>query len=132
MMYSRILLDHFEKPRNAGELVCPDAFVEVSNPVCGDLLRLTVTTEGNKIHDAKFLCRGCTTAIACGSLLTEQLRGRAVSALKQLTAESLSSALGGVPETAYHGVQLAEDAVKALAAALEKSDSPPRFQRKSQ
>jgi len=131
-MYSRLLLDHFEYPRNAGELTLADAVVEVTNPVCGDLLKLSATMKAGKIHEAKFLCRGCTTAIACGSLLTEQLRGKELSELKGLTAEYLSAALGAVPEASYHAAQLAEDAVRALTAVLEKRESPPRFPSKSQ
>jgi nitrogen fixation NifU-like protein len=132
MMYSQILLDHFEYPRNAGELTRADAVVEVTNPVCGDLLKLAVTMKAKKIHEAKFLCRGCTTAIACGSLLTEQLRGREISALKELTAQRLSTELGGIPEASYHAAQLAEEAVTALAVVLEKLDSSPPSPSKSQ
>ncbi len=124
MMYSRTILDHFQNPRDAGELAGADAVVELTNPVCGDVLKLAVTVREERIHEAKFLCRGCATAIACGSFLTEQLRGREVTALKELSAERLASALGGVPEASYHAAQLAEEAVKALAAALLKRSSP--------
>ncbi len=117
-MFSETLLDHFQNPRNAGELPDADVVVEVSNPVCGDVLKLAVAIENRKICDVRFLCRGCTTAIACGSLLTEYLQAREVTALGAIRAEVLALALGGLPEATYHAAQLAEDAAKALMAAL--------------
>lgn len=120
-MFSETLLDHFQNPRNAGELVGADAVVEVSNPVCGDVLRLAVALEDKKISAVRFLCRGCTTAIACGSILTVRLQGREVAAIADLTAESLANDLGGLPEASYHGAQLAEDGWKALLTAIERA-----------
>src|SRR5258705_381267 len=76
LMFSDAVLDHFKNPRNAGELPGATSKVEVSNPVCGDVLQLAVHIENERVADARFLCRGCTTSIACASLLTEQLRGR--------------------------------------------------------
>lgn len=122
-MFSQTLLDHFQNPRNAGKLPQADAMVEVSNPVCGDVLQLAVAMEGKKIGEVRFLCRGCTTAIACGSLLTELVRGRDIAALKEITAEKLAQALGGLPEASYHAAQLTEDGLKALLAAIRKLDS---------
>ena len=115
-MFTDAVLDHFRNPRNAGELPSADAMVEVTNPVCGDVLRLSVCLQDGRgrIAEARFLCRGCTTAIACASLLTEQLRGRALSECGLLTAESLSEALGGLPAATFHGAQLASDALRAL------------------
>src|SRR2546429_227255 len=71
-MFSEAVLDHFRNPRNAGELPGATATVEVSNPVCGDALKLFVQIVDGKIREARFLCRGCTTSIACASLLTEE------------------------------------------------------------
>jgi nitrogen fixation protein NifU and related proteins len=119
-MFSQTLLDHFENPRNAGELPEADVVVEVSNPVCGDVLRLAVAIEGKKITRVRFLCRGCTTAIACGSLLTERLQGTEAVALAEIKAENLAKSLGGLPEASYHGAQLAEDAVLALSMAIKR------------
>ena len=125
-MFSQTLLDHFQNPRNAGEFPQADAMVEVSNPVCGDVLQLAVMMEGKKIGAIRFLCRGCTTAIACGSLLTEQVQGRDIAALKEITAEKLAQALGGLPEASYHAAQLAEDGLKALLSAVRKAGSVRR------
>ena len=113
-MFSEAVLEHFRNPRNAGELPSATATVEVSNPVCGDILKLFVRIVEGHIAEARFLCRGCTTSIACASLLTEELRNRAPAETRSITAESLSRALGGLPAATFHGAQLAADAVKAL------------------
>jgi len=113
-MFSQGVLDHFQNPRNAGQLPSADASVEVTNPVCGDILQLAVRVEAGRIAEAKFLCRGCTTAIACASLLTEQLQGKTAAECGSITAESLSMALGGLPPATLHGAQLANDALRAL------------------
>jgi nitrogen fixation protein NifU and related proteins len=114
LVFSEAVLDHFRNPRNAGELPGATATVEVTNPVCGDILKLFARFESGCFLEARFLCRGCTTAIACASLLTERLRGRTLAEAQFITAESLSSALGGLPPATFHGAQLAADAVVAL------------------
>jgi nitrogen fixation NifU-like protein len=113
-MFSEAVLDHFRNPRNAGELSGATATVEVSNPVCGDILKLSARVVDGSIAEARFLCRGCTTAIACASLLTEELRGRTPTKAREITAESLSHSLGGLPPATFHGAQLAADAANAL------------------
>jgi nitrogen fixation protein NifU and related proteins len=113
-MFSEAVLDHFRNPRNAGELSGATATVEVSNPVCGDILKLAVRILDGRITEARFLCRGCTTSIACASLLTEELHGRTPAEVRDITAESLSQSLGGLPPATFHGAQLAADAVLAL------------------
>ena len=113
-MFSDAVLDHFQNPRNAGDLAGADAKIEVSNPVCGDVLQLAVRMGGERIAEARFLCRGCTTSIACASLLTEELRGRTLAEARTLTAESLSQALGGLPEATFHGAELAADAIATM------------------
>ena len=122
-MFSEAVLDHFRNPRNAGELPDATATVEVSNPVCGDILKLAARVARGRIEEIRFLCRGCTTSIACASLLTEQLRDRALPEARDMTAESLSDALGGLPPATFHGAQLAADALSAL---LQKVAAAPR------
>jgi nitrogen fixation protein NifU and related proteins len=114
LVFSEAVLDHFRNPRNAGELPDATATIEVTNPVCGDIVKLSARFESGRIAEARFLCRGCTTAIACASLLTEQLRGRSLAEARAITADSLSSSLGGLPPATFHGAQLAADAVAAL------------------
>lgn len=113
-MFSEAVLDHFRNPRNAGELPGASATIEVTNPVCGDILKLSARFESGRIGEVRFLCRGCTTAIACASLLTEELRGRTLEEARRITAESVSLSLGGLPPATFHGAQLAADAASAL------------------
>ena len=113
-MFSEAVLDHFRNPRNAGELPGADATVEVSNPVCGDVLKLSARVQQGRVIEVRFLCRGCTTAIACASLLTEQLRDRSAAELASITPESIATALGGLPAATFHGAQLAAEAAGAL------------------
>ncbi|HKW62975.1 MAG TPA: iron-sulfur cluster assembly scaffold protein [Candidatus Acidoferrum sp.] len=113
-MFSKAVLDHFRNPRNAGELSSATAVVEVTNPVCGDILKLFARLESGRIAEARFLCRGCTTAIACASLLTERLSNITPAEASTITADSLSASLGGLPQATFHGAQLAADAVTSL------------------
>ena len=117
-MFSETVLEHFQRPRNAGELAGATATVEVSNPVCGDVLRLAVLVEGGVVREAMFLCRGCTAAIASASLLTEKMKGRRVSELKEMHAAEIAAELGGLPPASFHAAQLAEDGVKAISQRL--------------
>jgi nitrogen fixation NifU-like protein len=113
-MFSEAVLDHFRNPRNAGELPGATATVEVSNPVCGDILKLAARVVGGRIEEIRFLCRGCTTSIACASILTEKLRDQTLPRARNMSADSLSEALGGLPPATFHGAQLAADALAAL------------------
>ena len=113
-MFSEAVLDHFRNPRNAGELPDASVTVEVSNPVCGDILKLSARIVDGRVAEARFLCRGCTTSIASASVLTETLRDRSLVEAHAITAESLSSVLGGLPPATFHGAQLAADAVRTL------------------
>jgi len=117
-MFSQKLLDHFQHPRNVGELPGATVKVETSNPVCGDILQLSAIVDQGKIGDVRFLCRGCTASIACASLLTESIQGRELNTLTELSPESLASALGGLPTASFHAAQLAHDALKALLRAV--------------
>lgn len=112
--YGPAVLDHYQNPRNVGDLPDATARVEVSNPVCGDVLKLAVRIEDGRIAAARFRTQGCPTAIACSSLLTELLIGKTPGEIAAITAVQISSALGGLPPATNHGSQLAEDAVDAL------------------
>jgi len=114
-MFTEAVLDHFRNPRNAGELAGADATVEVSNPVCGDVLQLAARLKDGRIAEVRFLCRGCTTAIACGSLLTEKLINQKVGEAGDLSPAAIAEALGGLPAATFHGAQLAAAAAHALA-----------------
>ena len=117
-VYSELVLDHFRNPRNAGRLANASAQVQATNPVCGDILELAVRVEGGTIVEARFLCRGCTSSIACASLLTERLTASTVAAARAITAETISEALGGLPPATFHGAQLAADALNLVLSKL--------------
>ncbi len=122
-MFSDSVLDHFQSPRNVGKLDNATASVEVSNPVCGDVLHLAARVENALIAEVRFLCQGCTTAIACASLLTVELTHKNLSEARFITADYLSRKLGELPATTQHAAQLAADASTALLAKLS-SKSP--------
>ena len=113
-MFSETVLEHFRNPRNSGELADATATVEISNPVCGDILKLSARVQGAGIAEARFLCRGCTTSIACASLLTVLLTGCSLHDAVSITAEAIASQLGGLPPATFHGAQLASEALDAL------------------
>ena len=118
-MYSEAVLDHFQNPRNAGTLEDVTAIVAVENPVCGDILELSVRMEQGRIAEARFRTRGCVTAMACSSLLTELLRGKTPTEARGITPEQMSETLGGLPPATFHAAQLARDAIQALEAKLQ-------------
>ncbi len=117
-MYSATVLDHFKNPRNAGELTGATATVDVNNPVCGDILRLSVRVEGGRITDARFKTQGCVTAVACSSLLTELIQGKSLEDARRINPAQISDALGGLPPATSHGAQLACDALQAALRSL--------------
>ena len=113
-MYSARLLDHFEHPRNAGEVSSPDAAAQVENPACGDILKLTLRVVDGRIAEIRFRAKGCVPSMACGSAITELLQGRAVEEACQLRREEIVKAVGGLPEASTHASHLAMDTLKAL------------------
>ena len=113
-MYSPQLLDHFEHPRNAGDLANPDVAVQLENPACGDVLKLTLKWENGRVGEIGFRAKGCVPAIACGSALTELVRNKTVREAKGIRREDLVAAVGGLPEASSHACQLALDALAAL------------------
>jgi nitrogen fixation NifU-like protein len=110
-MYSAQLLDHFQNPRNAGEIADADVTTEVENPACGDVLRLTMKASGGRITQAQFKVKGCVAAIACGSALTELIVGKRLNEAQNLRREDVSAVLGGLPQASTHAAQLAIDAL---------------------
>ena len=113
-MYSERLLDHFQNPRNVGELPPPAWKVEVSNPACGDILRLAVEVSGNRVTEARYKVRGCTASIAAGSALTEMLIGKTRTEVGALSAAAIEQAVGGLAAESKHAAVLCLDGVKRL------------------
>ncbi|MEY2411947.1 MAG: nitrogen fixation protein NifU [Acidobacteriaceae bacterium] len=117
-MYSAKLLDHFENPRNAGEIATPNASAQLENPACGDILKLTLRLDCDRISEAKFLAKGCVAAIACGSAITELLLGKTPSEAGDVTREEIVAAVGGLPATSTHASHLALDTLRAALAKI--------------
>jgi nitrogen fixation NifU-like protein len=111
MAYSEKLLDYFQNPRCVGEIPDADAVAQVSNPVCGDVMKLWVKVEGGRIQDAKFKAQGCSAAIATSSYATELLIGMSVADARRVTKEQIADALGGLPSSKIHCSVLAADAI---------------------
>ena len=108
-MYSLQLLDHFQNPRNAGEISDADGRAEIENPACGDVLRITVKCSEGRIAQIRFKAKGCVATIACGSALTELATGRKVEEVSKLQRENINAAVGGLPQASSHAAQLALD-----------------------
>lgn len=117
-MYPDKLLEHFRNPRNVGDLEQPTVTVEVMNPVCGDVLRLSVGVRAGRLEQVAYKVRGCTAAIAAGSALTEMLAHQSTAILGRFKTEDLDNLLGGVPAASRHVLTLCKDAVRELHAAL--------------
>jgi len=114
MGYSEKLLDYFQNPRCVGEIADADAVAEVSNPVCGDVMKLWVKVDDGRIQDAKFKAQGCSAAIATSSYATEMLVGMNVADARLITRDQIADALGGLPASKIHCSVLASDAIKEV------------------
>lgn len=108
-MYSAQVLDHFQNPRNSGDLPDADVTVSVENPVCGDVIRLSLRVSDGRIAECRFKVRGCATAIACGSLLTELIKGKSLEDARKVDRQQIVDALGGLSNETSHGSHLAID-----------------------
>lgn len=113
-MYSPELLDHFQNPRNPGEIAAPDASAQLENPACGDVLKLTLRLDGDRIADIRFMAKGCVPAMACGSAITEFVKGMTVAEARLVSHEDVVQRLVCLPESSGHAAHLAIDTLKAL------------------
>ena len=113
-MYPARLLDHFQNPRNVGELPPPAVMVEVSNPACGDIMRLSARFDNGTAVEVRYKVRGCTASIAAGSALTEWITGKTRAEVAAFQAGIVDEAVGGLPAESKHAAALCVDAVKAL------------------
>jgi len=113
-VYSARLLDHFRQPRNVGQLDPPAVTVDVTNPACGDMLRLSARFEEGRVAEVRYQTRGCTASIAAGSALTEWMAGKSREELKVLTPRMIEDLVGGLEPASKHAAVLCVDAVKRL------------------
>jgi nitrogen fixation protein NifU and related proteins len=114
MPYSEKVLDHFEHPRNVGDLPAADAEVRLEHPVCGDIMSLAVKLANGRIDQIRYRTRGCVASIAAGSCLTEMVQGKSPAEAAALRREQLLDALGGLPNASVHATHLAMDALAEL------------------
>lgn len=111
--YSEKVMDHFNNPRNVGEIEDADGIGKVGNPVCGDVMKLYIKVKDDVITDAKFKTFGCGAAIATSSMVTELVKGKTIDEAMSLSNRAVAEALGGLPPIKMHCSVLAEDALKS-------------------
>src|SRR5260221_657415 len=119
MSYSEIVLDHFEHPRNLGDIEKADARAKIEHPVCGDIMQLAVKVADGRIDDVRFRTRGCVASIAAGSCLTEMIKGKSIAEVRAVKREVLAEALGGLDNASIHATHLAMDVLAAVLGQLK-------------
>ena len=112
-MHSPSVLAHFRQPRGAGPLPGANAVGRAENPICGDVLEVSLRLEGGVIAEARFRAQSCVATIACASHLTDRIGGLSTAQALAITAASLTETLGGLPDASAHAAQLAIDALGA-------------------
>ena len=112
-MYNEKIMDHFQNPRNAGDMKNPDGVGTVGNPACGDVMTLYIKVKDGIITDIKFKTFGCGAAIASSSFTTELVKGKSIKDVLKFTRQDVSDGLGGLPPIKMHCSNLALDALKA-------------------
>jgi nitrogen fixation protein NifU and related proteins len=110
-MYSKTVMDHFTNPRNIGEIQGADGVGEVGNPMCGDMIKITIKVADDCINDIKFLTFGCAAAIAVSSMVTELAKGKALDEAKKISSESVAKALDDLPKNKFNCSNLGADAL---------------------
>ena len=113
MLYTEKVLDHFNNPRNVGEIPDADGVGEVGNAKCGDIMKMYLKIQDGVITDVKFKTFGCGAAIATSSMATEMVKGRSIEEALQLTNKAVMEALDGLPAVKVHCSLLAEEAIHA-------------------
>ena len=112
-MYSEQVMEHFRNPRNVGEIENADGVGKVGNPVCGDIMELSIKVKDGKIDDAKFRTFGCGAAIATSSMVTELVKGKTIEEALEVSNKAVVEALGGLPPVKMHCSVLAEQALRS-------------------
>jgi nitrogen fixation protein NifU and related proteins len=112
VLYSEKVMDHFNNPRNVGVLEQADGVGEVGNPVCGDMMKITIMVDDDRISDIRFQTLGCGAAIATSSIVTEMARGRTLEEAVAISKKQVADELGGLPPAKMHCSVLATDGLK--------------------
>jgi nitrogen fixation NifU-like protein len=111
--YTDKVVDHYQNPRNMGEIEEPDGVGVVGNPTCGDMMQIQIKVQDDRIAEVKFKTFGCGAAIATTSVATELIRGKTIDEALQVTNKDVMEILGGLPPIKVHCSLLAEEAIKA-------------------
>ena len=109
--YSEKVMDHFNNPRNVGEIADASGIGTVGNPICGDVMKMYLKIEKDTIVDAKFKTFGCGAAVATSSMVTEMVKGKTIEQALQVTNKAVAEALGGLPAIKMHCSVLAEEGI---------------------
>ena len=113
-MYSEKVMDHFNNPRNVGEIENPSGVGTVGNAKCGDIMRMYLDIDDNGIiQEAKFKTFGCGAAVATSSMATEMVKGKSIQDAMKVTNKAVMEALDGLPPVKVHCSLLAEEAIHA-------------------
>ena len=115
------LVDHYRNPRNVGDLPEADAVALVHNPVCGDMLRLAIRVDAERVVDARFKAYGCAAAIAASSVATELIIGSSIDDAAAITDEQIVTVLGELPPMKTHAIVLAREGVQQAIARLSEA-----------
>lgn len=111
-MYSEKVMDHFQNPRNVGEINDADGVGEEGNARCGDIMKLWIKVENGVVVDAKFKTFGCGAAIATSSMITELVIGKSLDEAEEISNKAVADALNGLPPVKMHCSNLAADALQ--------------------
>lgn len=111
-MYSKKVIEHFTKPHNQGKIENPDGVGTVGNPVCGDIMKIYIQVEKEKIKDIKFETLGCGAAIATSSMVTDLAKGKTLEEAQKITRNDVAKELEGLPAVKMHCSNLAADALQ--------------------
>lgn len=122
-MYSDKVMDHFQNPRNVGEVEEANAVGQVGNPQCGDIMKLSLKIEDGVVEDVKFKTFGCGAAIATSSMMTELVKGKKVEELQAISNNTVAEALDGLPPVKMHCSNLAAEALDAALADFNNKDT---------
>jgi nitrogen fixation protein NifU and related proteins len=125
-MLNKKILEHFRNPHNAGNVSDPSAVAEVTNPVCGDTMRLSIRVQDGRVAEARFKTQGCVASIAAGSVLTDLLADRTLGEVREITALRISEELGQLPPATMHAAELAIDALSGVFEKIAEAENRAR------
>jgi len=128
-LYTDLVMDHFNDPRNVGAIADADGVGQIGNPTCGDVMRISIRVADDRITDVKFKTFGCAAAVATSSMVTEMAKGKTLAEAGAVTNRAVAEALGGLPPNKMHCSNLAADALHlAIEDFLEKSSRGPEVE----